>query len=64
VFYVSVDGNRNSDFAIDPSSGELTLLNTLNAQNVSDLVYDLVIEANDSLNAVTLNLTVNIKTGM
>ena len=63
IFYVCIDGNRNNDFAMNATSGELTLQNSLNPQNASDLVYDLVLQANDSQQAVTLNLTVNVKTG-
>ncbi|XP_053372975.1 protocadherin Fat 4-like [Mercenaria mercenaria] len=62
VTYTLLDGNRNSDFAIGPSSGALTLQNKLDPQNETELVYDLVIEANDSVNTAYLNLTVNVKT--
>ncbi|XP_053372496.1 protocadherin Fat 1-like [Mercenaria mercenaria] len=62
VTYTITDGNRGNDFSIEPETGGLTLQNNLEPQVESDVVYFLVIEANDTQNTAYLNLTVDIKT--
>ena len=57
-------GNRNNDFDINATSGVLSLQNTLQPTNVSDLTYNLVLAANDTVNVAYLNVTANVKTGI
>jgi hypothetical protein len=57
------DGNDDNIFAIDAESGNLTLQSALIPTTVEDLTHNIVLQANDSINSATLNLTIAVKTG-
>lgn len=61
MFFICTAGNANGDFSIDATSGEITLVNTLNATET--LTHYLEITADDTENQASANLTINIKTG-
>lgn len=61
MFFICTAGNTNGDFSIDATSGEITLVNTLNATET--LTHYLEITADDTENQASANLTINIKTG-
>ncbi|XP_053372513.1 protocadherin Fat 4-like [Mercenaria mercenaria] len=60
VSYSFTGGNSDGVFSIDSASGNVTIINALEPD--TRLNYMLTIQANDSVNSVTLNLTVNVIT--
>ena len=62
-FFHLTDGNTGNVFAVDVVSGNVTLQTAVSPTTVEELTYNLVLQANDSVNTAVLNLTVQVKTG-